>query len=165
MLRKSLAYCFLSATIVIFSLSGCGGRVFKSTPIAHVDTTGTMTRSDYIVLDKVDGTSKLDYYVFGIYQVIDDEHIKLFWIPLNFDDTYAFTQPPSGLLDRFFSWAKTEDRAYYKALSQTPDADSVISKAYIKERRGIPWIFEKEIVTFTGKAIRIKTDKELETEK
>jgi len=30
-----------------------------------------------------------------------------------------------------------------------------------KEKRGLPFIFENETVTFTGKAIKLKTDKGL----
>jgi len=30
-----------------------------------------------------------------------------------------------------------------------------------KEKRGLPFIFENETVTFTGKAIKLKTDNDL----
>ncbi|MBE9541152.1 MAG: hypothetical protein IMF01_02450, partial [Proteobacteria bacterium] len=116
---------------------------------------------DYTILDRVEGASSTRSFLFGLIQIIDGDvdKIKVFWIPL-FEEKYAFQNVapfPLSLLQ----FATTAERAYYKALAKTPDADSVLNKAYYKEKRGIPFIFSNETVTFTGKAIKLKTDNDL----
>ena len=53
------------------------------------------------------------------------------------------------------------NRAYFNALAKTPDADNVLQKSVNVQTSGIPGLFETEKVTFEGKAVRIKTDKDV----
>ena len=52
-----------------------------------------------------------------------------------------------------------EPAAAFNALAKAPDADAVFSKSYQIQKRGIPFIFMREKVTFRGKAFKIKSDK------
>ncbi|MCK5658901.1 MAG: hypothetical protein KAH96_03370, partial [Alphaproteobacteria bacterium] len=147
--------------IVCFFITGCSG-VMKATPASGIIVdVGSMNRNDYTILDRVEGTSSTRSFLFGLIQIIDGDvdKIKVFWIPF-FEEKYAF-QILAPFPLSLFQFATTADRAYYKALAKTPDADSVLNKAYSKEKRGIPFIFENETVTFTGKAIKLKTDNDL----
>lgn len=162
-MRKQRVVFLLGIVSVIacFFLTGCGA-VMKATPVSGIIVdAGSMNRNDYVILDRVEGTSSTKSILLGLVQIIDGDvdKVKIFWIPL-FEEKYAF-QNPAPFPFSLFQFATTEDRAYYKALAQTPDADSVLNKAYSKEKRGIPFIFENETVTFTGKAIKLKTDNDL----
>nr|VFJ94007.1 MAG: hypothetical protein BECKLFY1418A_GA0070994_103615 [Candidatus Kentron sp. LFY] len=111
-----------------------------------------MNRNDYIVLDTVKGEAERISILFGLIQIIDGDKKKILWIPF-YNEKYSYA---------FEGVASMENRAYHNALGQIPDADSVISTRYQKETGGLPILFRTEKVTFTGKAVKIKTDAEKE---
>jgi len=116
-----------------------------------------MQRSDVEILGTVQGTSQTFSFLLGMFQVIDGDKVKVLGIPWGFEEQYSLLQAPSmlgGLIG-----ANTADRAYYQALAKTPDADAVCSKAYTIQSSGIPFLAQKETVTFTGKALKYKADK------
>ncbi len=101
-------------------------------------------------------------YVLGLVKIIDGDKLILLGMK-TFEDQYAFLQDPGlpilQVLTLGLSGGPTaEDRAYYKALAATPDADVVIPKAYVKQISGIPLLASMKEVTFTGKAVKIKAD-------
>ncbi len=167
-MRKQRAVFLLGIVVIIasFFLTGCS-TVMKATPASGIFVdVGSMDRNDYVVLDRVEGTSSTKTILFGLVRIIDNDPNKLIilGIPL-FEEKYAFQTPPKGIMAiwpfTILQPPATADHAYYKALAKTPDADSVLNKAYYKESKGIPFLFEIETVTFTGKAIKLKTDKDL----
>jgi hypothetical protein len=58
----------------------------------------------------------------------------------------------------FFFPVSVEERAYYKALAATPDADAVIPKAFTKQSSGFPLLYSEQEATFTGKALKYKSE-------
>jgi hypothetical protein len=106
------------------------------------------------MLGSVKGSSTLKSYFFGIVQIIDGNKSRILWVFKDYEDQYSF-QDPGGLNILPVS---VEDRAYYKALAATPDADAVIPKAFIKQSSGFPFIYEEQEVTFTGKALKYKSE-------
>lgn len=150
MQRRVFLVTVLLPTIAILILGGCAS-VMKGAPNAptHIDV-GAMQRSDYVVIDRAEGMSEEVSILFGLIKIIDSNKLKLFYIPF-FEEKYS----PYG---RFIG---PEARAYYKALAAQPDADGIIPRAWAIEERGIPFLFTKKTVTFTGKAIKLKTDSDL----
>lgn len=116
-----------------------------------------LTRADLVVLDTVEGRSSTQRILFGAITIIDGSKLRLFGISF-FTDKYTYFQEP-GFLGMLFGGPDAEDRAYYKALEQQPDADIVLVKSMDRERGGIPLIFSTSEVTFRGKAMKIKADK------
>ena len=141
--------------------TGCAS-VQRGAPLAGTDVNVNLSRSDYTVLGPVKGTSTLQSYLLGLIKVVDGD--KIIFLGLKtFEDQYAFLQDPGlpilQILTLGFSGGATaEDRAYYKALAATPDADVVIPKAYVKQISGIPLLASTREVTFTGKAVKIKAE-------
>lgn len=167
-MKKSILILMTIATTV---MSGCAS--FENVyPVSSVST--PMERSDYCILDNVRGISETESYFFGLFQVIrnkavttggnadnvvmENQYSSFFWIPEE-PDRYSYVKPKKSFLD----FSNTEDRAYFNALSVLPEeADSVIGKSYYKEIiRRIPVFYKHEVVEFKGKAIRLKSDRDL----
>lgn len=130
-------------------MTGCSS-VTRGAPNAGVSINANMDRNDYEVLGNTSGKSSMSSIFFGAIQIVDGNKLRIVGIPL-FEDQFAFSAKP-GL----FSMVGSEDRAYYKALAATPDADAVAQKAFIKTTSGIPYVWETQEVTYTGKAIKYK---------
>ena len=152
-------------------LAGCSS-LESFYPVSSVST--PMDREDYCILDTVRGISETRSYFFGLFKVVNNKAITSggnsdnivldtqfsSFLGINEEpDKYSFVKP-RGLFD----FSSTEDRAYFNALSVLPEeADSVIGKSYYKETvRNIPAIYKHEIVEFKGKAIRLKSDRDLQ---
>ncbi len=97
----------------------------------------------------------------GSIQIIDEDKYKILWIPF-FQDKGAGNLQGNGsflaMLSKSLTPVSVLDRAYYDALAETPDADTVFYKSATQERRGIPLIFTSHRVTLRGKAAKINTD-------
>lgn len=152
----------LAMTAVAIAVSGCSS-VQRATPTAPGLVNINLEKGDYTMLGSVKGSSTVVSYFFGVVQVIDGDKVRVLGLR-NFEDQYSFqTQPTgnNGLGGMFYDLMKpiaVEDRAYYKALAATPDADAVIPKAFTKQKSGIPFICEEEEATFTGKALKYKSE-------
>lgn len=156
MQRRALIVTVLLPTIAILILGGCAS-VMKGAPTAPTSVdVGAMQRSDYVIIDRAEGMSEEVSILFGLIKIIDSNKLKLFYIPF-FEEKYAFVE--EGFLNTLS--VGPADRAYYKALAAQPDADGIIPRAWAIEERGIPFLFTKKTVTFTGKAIKLKTDSDL----
>ncbi|MEI7899874.1 MAG: hypothetical protein WCK89_06450 [bacterium] len=147
-------------TLALLS-TGCAS-VQRGSPIASTEVSVNLARTDYTVIGPVKGTSTMQSYVLGLVKIIDGDKLILLGMK-TFEDQYAFLQDPGlpilQVLTLGLSGGPTaEDRAYYKALAATPDADVVIPKAYVKQISGIPLLASMKEVTFTGKAVKIKAD-------
>lgn len=148
-----------SVCIVVMTIASCAGSLRGSphTGFQGINIEANMERDDFIILDRVEGESDTTSIFLGIVQIIDSEKLKLFWIPF-YQERYAYQ--PMGLWGGSGAMCgATEKRAYYKALAETPDADCVLYKSYVTERSGVPLIFTKKKVTFSGKALQLKADK------
>lgn len=152
---KNLIVSSLATLTVAVLMSGCAS-VQRATPAAPGQVNINLEKGDYTMLGSVKGTSTVVSYFFGAVQIIDGDKVRILGIR-SFEDQYSFRSQPNGLLD-LFKPVSVEDRAYYKALAATPDADAVIPKAFIKQSSGFPFICEEEEATFTGKALKYKSE-------
>ena len=155
----------LCAVGIIAILTGCVG-LNKRIPQAGMQVDiGSMDRNHYVVLDLVDGESTRTSICGGLIQFVDGNKLVICNMRFFADE---FSQEPimqersfSERLMDYLTLPTVQQRAYYKSLAATPDADVIIPKAYDYESSGIPVIFTHEKVNFRGKAIKLKTDKEL----
>jgi hypothetical protein len=131
---------------VAVMMTGCAS-VMRSTPSAGLVINANMDRNDYEVLGNTSGKSKVSYFFFGAVQIVDEDKLRILGFS-TFEDQFAFVNRP-GIVTAM-------DRAYYKALAATPDADAVAPKAFIMTTTGIPFIWGTQEVTYTGKAIKYK---------
>ena len=118
---------------------------------------GSMKRSDYQVMEPMVGVSTTESYFGGLIKVVDRDKLQVMGMRF-YDEQWA--QNNRQVKNRFFS-NSTSDRAYYNAISASPSADTVLEKGYVHQRSGIPFLAEREMVTFTGKSIRLKSDLEV----
>lgn len=148
---KTSMFVSLLMTVITVMVTGCAS-VQRATPVAPAEIDINLTRGDVTIMGSVKGSSTLQTYAFGLVQIVDNDK----WVLLGcwlFEDQYAFAKESEG-----YRRVSVEDRAYYKALAATPDADAVVRKAFVKQSSGIPFLAETEEATFIGKAIKFKTE-------
>jgi len=157
---KNLIVSSLAMAAVAVMVSGCTS-VQRATPAAPGLVNINLEKGDYTMLASVKGSSTVASYVCGIVQVIDGSKVSILGFK-NFEDQYSFQMREPSILDALtlglFRTVSVEDRAYYKALAATPDADAVIPKAFVKQSSGFPILFVEEEATFTGKALKYKSE-------
>ncbi len=137
MKRKRLVLLFSITTLAsIIFVGGCGNN-YRATPhirFSNFSIRAELQRDDIEILNRVAGTCSTKNIFFGIIQIVDGRDIRLFWT------------------------ADTNNRAYQRALNATPEADAVFYKSVYSEWEGIFPIVWIDTVTYTGKAIQLKTD-------
>ncbi len=141
------------AALLLLDLTGCMQSQKQSPSMGYADV-GIQTnfdRDDLIVMETVTGTSTSEQR-FVIIQIIDGDKFKVLGIPF-FKEKYSYVIPAAS----FF--VSTEDRAYYNALENAPDADFILERGLERETEGIPFIWDRTTVTYRGKAMRFKADK------
>ncbi|HIJ83825.1 MAG: hypothetical protein HW380_3730 [Magnetococcales bacterium] len=132
----------------------------KQAPVSdlYMDV-GSMERKDYVVLDRVEGKSVTESYFGGLVKIIDGVNVSVLGVKF-FEDRTSYLPDQgdiiSNLLGTLFG-SSTADRAYYKALSANPDADSVLRRSMTVESQNY-FFYASEKVTYTGKALKIKPD-------
>jgi len=133
-------------------LAGCQSaqKTIPHIGIGSLNMEASLTRDDLVVLDSVEGRSSIKSLLGGLVAIIDGEKLRLFGISF-FKDKFTYFKEPF-----LFSGVSAEDRAYYKALEQTPDADIVLVKSMDREESGVPFFFTTKDVTFRGKAMKLK---------
>ena len=117
-----------------------------------------MNSGDCQVLGSTEGKATVDSYVLGLVQVIDGDKVQVLGLKF-YEDQYAYINPPElilGFLPNPFASPSIEDRAYFKALAATPDADAVAKKASVTTAKGFPLLWSTKEVTFQGKALKFK---------
>ncbi len=148
---KSASLFIVAAAASILLIGGCAGtRTAPHMGFGSFNIETQFSRDDIEVLERVEGTSTTDSILLGVIQVIDGRNWKLLGICF-FNDRYTCVN-----LDP--CPASTEGRAYYKALEAAPEADAVFYKTMNRESRGVPIFWNRETVTFSGKAIALKAD-------
>jgi len=150
---------------VMAVLAGCAG-LNKQIPAAGMTVDiGSMDRDDYVVLDRVNGESSRTSICGGVVQIVDGEKMIICGLRL-FADHYSLAPQEKTWIEtmiaKTLNLPSTSERAYYNALAATPDADVIIPKTFDYEDSGFPIIFMHEKVSFKGKAIKLKTDKQLQ---
>ena len=140
---------------VVFLMAGC----FSQKTVPAIQINPEIPRDAIEVLDTVEGTSTTDSILLGLIEIIDGGKLRLLGFSF-FPDQYTYFGSYPGT-NVFFEEPSTADRAYYKALRAAPDADAVFYKSMDRKHIGIPILWTSETVTFRGKAIKLKTDKEL----
>lgn len=134
--------------------TGCSS-ITRGTPNLGTQIHANMDKNDYEVGATTSGTSTKECYLLGLIQVIDGDKYQVLGIRF-FEDQYAFEQKPEGILG-LLAGPSVRDRAYYKALAATPDADTVAVKAWTETTSGFPLFYSKDEVTFQGKALKFKS--------
>lgn len=153
MVRLSRGVLMLALAL---AATGCAGsqKVMPSMRFGSMGIETNFDRDDVVVLDTVTGTSTTDRRFFFV-SFVDGDKVRVFGIPF-FKDKYTFSEPGFPIIGNLFPG--TADRAYYNALEKTPDADFVLVKSFDHESSGIPWLWERETVTFRGKAMKVRAD-------
>ena len=157
----------LAVALPLF-LGGCSSaqKTIPHMGFGDVDVNIRLERDDVVVLDRVEGYSTTTTIFGGLIRIIDGRHLQLLGIKF-FQDKYTYFQgrPVSGTLGDIATilgvedlWAKTVDRAYYKALEKHPEADAVFVKSMDHEDAGIPCLFATKTVRVKGKAVKLKAD-------
>jgi len=148
---KSISFLMIVGVVSMLLIGGCASkRTAPQMGFGSFDVKTQLSRDHIVVLERVEGTSETDSLLLGTIQVIDGEKLKILGIPF-FKDKYTCVKVDPCLV-------RTEDRAYYKALEATPEADAVFYKTMNRESGGIPLLWETETVTFSGKAFTVKPD-------
>lgn len=150
-MKKQIVFS-LAMAMAVSLVNGCAS-VQRTTPIAPGLVNINLGKGDFDMLASVKGSSTSSSYLGGIVQVVDGSKVRLLWIKF-FEDQYTFLVPEAV---GFFTPVSVDDRAYYKALAATPDADAVIPKAFLKQSFGIPILYHEETSTFIGKALKYKS--------
>lgn len=148
---KPAATLLLAASFV-----GCAAQ--KTMPhmgIGQLSIEAQLDRDDFVFLKTAEGTSTIASYLFGLVSIIDGDKVRVLGINF-FTDKFTYFEDP---LFGPFSSVGAVDRAYYRALEKTPDADVVLSKSMDREESGFIGIYSTTKVTFRGKAFQIKSDK------
>ncbi len=143
---KNVSIVAVASVSMVLMTLGCSSAQ-KQMPHMGIGGLGMdlrLEREDFVVLDTVEGSSTHLSVFFGLFQVIDEDNVRLFGISL-FKDKYTYFKAPG-----WFSGPK--------ALEKQPDADIVIAKSLDRDTWGIPKFFSKSSATFRGKALRIKAD-------
>jgi hypothetical protein len=160
-MKNKLLIFGMAGIAVSMLFAGCAGAR-RGIPSAGVVINANMDRNDYEVLGTASGKSSVTY-ICGAIQYIDGNKLSIFGINC-FEDQYAFEQKKPTLLQMLFPalfifdqiMVSPEDRACYKALAGTPDADAIVEKSYIRTKTGLPPLWGTKEVTYTGKAIQYK---------
>lgn len=153
----------LTSTLIAVAtlLTTACGSIGKVAPHSNLGVVANLERDDIEVIQTVEGESTRRSLLLGSIQIIDEDKYKIFWIPF-FQDKGAGTLQGNGsflsALSKPFTPVSVLDRAYYDALAETPDADTVFYKSATQERRGVPLLFTSHRVTLRGKAAKIKAD-------
>jgi len=153
-MRNQIVSSLVMAAVAVV-MSGCAS-VQRATPSAPGQVNINLERGDYTMLASVKGSSTVKSYAFGVVQIVDSTKVRVLWVFKDYEDQYSYQDP--GFFNLLFGTVSASDRAYYKALAATPDADAIIPKALIKQTSGFPFIYEEEEATFTGKALKYKSE-------
>jgi hypothetical protein len=153
---KSISFLMIVVVAFILLIGGCAANQ-RDAPLmgfGSFDVETKLTRDNIVVMERVEGTSETDNILLGAIQVIDGDKVKILGIPF-FKDKYTCLRPDPLACSVA---PRTQERAYYKALEATPQADAVFYKSWNQENSGIPLIWNTEKVTFSGKAFAVKPD-------
>jgi uncharacterized protein YceK len=153
-MKKQVVSLLAMATVSVL-MSGCAS-VQRAMPSAPGMVNINLEKGDYTMLGTVKGSSTVKTYVFGVVQIVDGTKVRVLWVFKDYEDQYSY-QNPDGL-GQMLGRVSVADRAYYKALAATPDADVVIPKSLVKQTSGFPYIYEEEEATFSGKALKYKSE-------
>ena len=151
-MKKLLVFAGSTLPAVLFS--GCTA-VSDFKPVAPMVMTSQLTRDNVEILDTVTGKAYSKAYFFYLVQSVNG-HIVVLGIGL-FEDKYADVP---GYLNLGPS---TLTRAYYDALTKQPDADFVLPKSFRRSGFTSFGFYEHTEVEVTGKAVKVKTDRELKS--
>lgn len=153
-MQKNFAKYGLVVFVCLLSSIGCA--TMTSSPhmgFKGIEWQTTMERKDYVIMNNVEGQSNTLSILFGLVQIIDGSKLRLFWFIPFYEEKTA--RIPGSMLGYFPS---TESRAYYDALTKNPEADVVLCKSVKKSYQGVPLVCDFRCVTYSGKAIKIKSD-------
>lgn len=151
--RLFLSIC---TVVILFSLFQCGTQMQMKIPGATYPGAlkfEELKRNEYEVLGEVKGQGKASYT--GLWP------IPVFWFSVS-DEKY-------GNVTNLKLWSSfgigevniAKEIAVYKALESIPDADLIIEPRYRVVKKSWAIWHSKAAVEVKGKAIKIKTDKEI----
>ena len=124
---KSIPFLMIVVVAYMLIIGGCSSQ--RGTPqmgFGNFDIETKLTRDNIVVMERVEGTSETDSILLGTIQVIDGDKVKILGIPF-FTDKYACLRPDPLSCSVA---PRTQERAYYKALEASPQADAVFYKSW-----------------------------------
>ena len=156
--KVMLVTCVL---LLILIATGCSAaqKRMPHVGIGSFSLEGNMERKDFVIMGSVEGSSQTTSILCGLVQMIDGDNLKLFGIPFFTDKFTYFSEDTTFSNLTGIRFVTPEDRAYYKALEKTPDADVVLVKSMDRESFTIPFIYGRNSVPFRGKAMELKHDR------
>ena len=156
---KSILFLFFIVVVSVLLIGGCNNqRTAPAMGFGDVSVETKLVRDDVVVLERVQGTSETQSILFGAVQIIDGKKVKIGPIPFFTEEFTCLYDPQKEFRPLGCLLPETKERAYYKALEATPEADAVFYKTWKQEMRGIPLLWETNKVTFSGKAFTVKPD-------
>jgi hypothetical protein len=162
-MSKKLLLLAVVAALLSFN-TGCTTSS-KASPMldynSGVTFEGGIERQDYVVLDRVVGSSMSQKYLLGLVEVVEpdvaaeggEQKIVVFGIPFFHEKKVPVSKGFFGL-----GADNVANRAYYKALAAQPEADVILHRSIETKTSGIPFLWEDRTVTYVGKAIRLKSN-------
>lgn len=151
-MRKTLVLGLAGAAL---SMMGCasGERHSPTMGYGRIGIQGNFTRTDFEIVGPVQGMATKKSYLCGLVSVVDDSKYSVLGIKF-YEDNYTVQK------DTFQSLmpVSTGERAYFKALAATPDADAVLEKTAYESKFRIPGIYSRTETIYTGKGVKIKAD-------
>ena len=188
--RKSFVTIFV-LIVAVFLMSGCASHKGSGIPgisMGEKIEFNPLVRSEYEVLGPATGkacvtvntlfplpiwwySGDYSFDAFGInedrkYGVISDPTAVSPLPPISLMPLPAAFAPPSRDIDVGFGLLfdpglRAKEAALFKAIESVPGADAIISpRFYVEKEKRFIW-YKRICVTVKGKAIRIKTDKDL----
>jgi len=155
---RPILVLLLSSSFLL--LGGClsAQKTMPHLGVGSISIEGNLERKDLTVTKPVEGSSSMTSVLFGLVQVVDGNKLRILGIPFFRDKYTYFSDAPTilGIPLRF--GVSPEDRAYYKALESSADADFVLVKSMDRESSGFPILFSTKEVRFRGKAMKVKSD-------
>jgi hypothetical protein len=140
MLRRPAHLTLAALSLAASTLIGCSSTV-KQSPSQPIGALGleSLKRVEYSVLDTVEGTGEV-YWICG----------------------FKFGDDKYGHIDgRVFEKNDAKAAAMFDALSKVPNADTILPLTTTITQNGFIPFYWRETAKVRGKAIQIKSDKEL----
>lgn len=146
--------CSAALILIASALTGCASTYNQAPHLAfgRFGFETELKRTDVRILDRVEATSEKTSILLGLIQIVDGDKLRILGIPF-FEEQHALLT--RGVFFTTMFADDVQDRAYYKALQQAPDADVIIEKASTSTNRGIPLLWDHRTVTVRGKAVTL----------
>ena len=139
---RLIARSLLAAAAMLSAMaaSGCSWTI-RQADGTNVQAVLNLDRDKYVIMETVKGHGRVKYF-FGFIRISDGQ--------------YGYVRSQS-----IWDWKDAEAIATFQAINQAPGADTLLPLTTEVSGHGFPYVYWVEIADVSGKALRLKTDKEL----